>query len=134
MKHIGDSYHLNGDWLERTYRDVIHDRFLIYVAEDESGCWIWHGQVSGRYGRFAVTPPGYGLRNVAAHRWSYTYYKGEIPESLVLDHLCGVKLCVNPDHLEPVTQAENVARSAHLPRARRIRRERRSENFVGTAH
>jgi len=46
-----------------------------------------------------------------AHRATYEYLVGEIPEGLHIDHLCGVRLCVNPDHLEPVTVLENNRRS-----------------------
>jgi len=45
------------------------------------------------------------------HRWYYEQHKGPIPEGLQLDHLCGVRPCLNPDHLEPVTQTENILRS-----------------------
>ncbi len=50
--------------------------------------------------------PGTGL----AHRISYMVYRGPIPEGLALDHLCRVRCCVNPDHLEPVSLKENILR------------------------
>lgn len=49
-----------------------------------------------------------------AHRWAYEFLVGEIPEGLTLDHLCRNKACVMPDHLEPVTQAENHRRYRKL--------------------
>lgn len=69
-------------------------------------CWLWTGSVAGRtawgaYGRF---------EGKQAHRWSYERFVGPIPEALTLDHLCRVTLCVNPAHLEPVTQRENILR------------------------
>jgi len=71
------------------------------------GCWLWEGPVhSAGYGRFLG-----GDDQWLAHRWAFEYHHSlEIPSGLVLDHLCEVKLCVNPDHLEVVTQQENVRR------------------------
>lgn len=58
---------------------------------------------------------GYGLmtinnKNIYAHRHFYEKYKGKIPQGLVLDHLCKNTLCVNPNHLEAVTQKVNMQR------------------------
>ena len=71
--------------------------------EPNSGCWLWMGY---------VTKGGYGRTKVAsqityAHRAVFEAIKGPIPEGLHLDHLCRVQCCVNPQHLEPVTQVEN---------------------------
>lgn len=52
----------------------------------------------------------FGRRPEKGHRFMYRVYKGEIPEGLQIDHLCMVKNCINPDHLEAVTLAENMAR------------------------
>lgn len=72
----------------------------------ESGCWLWTGATdAGGYGRFAVR--GTSAR---AHRWSYEKFRGPIPDGLHIDHLCRVRNCVNPDHLEPVEPAENTRR------------------------
>lgn len=77
--------------------------FLSYVVpEPNTGCWLWVG---------AHDNGGYGIfRNQKAHRFSYTLHRGEIPEGLVLDHLCRVRCCVNPNHLEAVTAKENIRR------------------------
>lgn len=72
-------------------------------------CWLWKGHVGGQ---------GYGYFNVArgivmrAHRLAYELEHGAIPRGLVVDHLCRNRLCVNPAHLEPVTNRENVLRGS----------------------
>ena len=75
---------------------------------NDDGCWVWmrHCLPDG-YGR---AYDGRTKRQALAHRWSYGLLVGEIPAGLTLDHLCKNTSCVNPDHLEPVTQAENNMR------------------------
>ena len=77
------------------------------VVADEIGCWIWTGS-RGRdgYGRMYYGPGEWRL----AHRVVYEGMRGEIPSGMVLDHLCRRPACVNPDHLEVVTNRENVIR------------------------
>lgn len=79
-----------------------------YVPEPNTGCWLWAGELNRNgYGIFS---PGKGVR-VAAHRLSYELERGMISNDLQMDHLCRVRCCVNPDHLEPVTPIENLLRS-----------------------
>lgn len=82
------------------------DRFMKYVKK-EAACWEWTGSLMGgyktdKYGQFSsMGKPTY------AHRWSYTYFNGEIPKGKQIHHKCHNTKCVNPSHLEAVTQIEN---------------------------
>ena len=91
---------------------------LIYHTEITPGCWNWLGQQSTTgYGRLKK-----GKSWTRAHRYSYELFVGDIPEGLVIDHLCRNTLCVNPEHLEAVTMRENVLRGVS-PAAQYARRE-----------
>lgn len=86
------------------------------ITQDENGCWLWLDATDkGGYGR-ARRPDG---SVTGAHRIVYELLNGPIPASKHLDHLCCVRRCVNPDHLEPVTQQENTRR---MQRRRRDRK------------
>jgi hypothetical protein len=79
-------------------------------VEPTGFCWSWTGGTNGRYGQMQ-----YGGSPKMAHRISYELMVGEIPTGMVIDHLCRNTLCVNPDHLEPVTQKINIERSIRIP-------------------
>lgn len=91
-------------------------RFEKYCMPDtNSGCWLWSGWSDRNgYGRMRVGNVKVGRRTVFTHRFSYTLHKGDIPEGLVIDHLCKNTNCCNPDHLEAVTTRENVLRSTNF--------------------
>ena len=80
---------------------------LFWNTVDADGdCWEWRGfRLKAGYGRFA-----FSSKKVLAHRMSWQLLVGPIPPGLTIDHLCQNHPCVNPDHLEPVTIQENIAR------------------------
>lgn len=91
--------------------DPDFSRFRGFFEISESGCWIWTASTySVGYGRFSI-----GGRWVIAHRWCYERLRGPVAGDRDLDHLCRVRLCVNPWHLEPVTRRENLLRGETIP-------------------
>lgn len=86
-------------------------RFWSRVRKTDN-CWLWIGGIShSGYGVFTTGSKTNGTsKSTPAHRYSYALAKGDIPEGLVLDHLCRIRECVNPDHLEAVTQQVNTLR------------------------
>ncbi len=73
-------------------------------------CWLWEGSMRrDGYGQFSVGGRS-NRRQMMPHRIAYEMIIGPIPVGKILDHLCRVRHCVNPRHLEPVTNRENVLR------------------------
>lgn len=100
-----------GNPLSTAPKQSAEDRFWSKV--DVAGvCWEWTAGTARGYGHFYFEG-----KDVGAHRWAWEYLVGPIPPGLELDHLCRNPPCVNPDHLEPVTQRLNVERGA-VPRLR----------------
>lgn len=85
----------------------IGKRFFDKVQiNDETGCWEWTGgKTHNGYGTFKPFSTTFN-----AYLVSYVMFVGPMPAGLELDHLCRVRHCVNPDHLEPVTRHENMRR------------------------
>jgi len=84
------------------------DRFVeqVYFCPI-TGCWYWMGRLD-RCGYGSLRD---GVKMKKAHRYSWESVNGPVPDGLVLDHFkCNNPSCVNPDHLRPVTQRENVLR------------------------
>lgn len=94
----------NRKWVKPTI-DRFNDR-----VKKTSGCWVWVGGKRGAgYGAFWDD----GV-NWLAHRWAYEHFVGAVPGGLTLDHLCRNTMCVNPEHLEPVTPRMNTLRGIGL--------------------
>lgn len=93
----------------------LESRFWSKISPDpESGCWRWVGGLGPHgYGKYWSE----GKTKGQAHKMVYEKLVGPVPEGLELDHLCRVRCCVNPDHLEPVTHAENIRRSPLIAQA-----------------
>lgn len=88
-------------------RKPIRERMEAFSEVDAAGCWRWVGhKTAAGYGKLK-----FKCETKLAHRLSYELNIGPIPDGLHLDHLCRVRDCINPAHLEPVTPAENVRRS-----------------------
>lgn len=93
------------------YPPEIEQYMLPTVVILESGCWLWTGGVKSGYGELRKPVNGHS-KSLRAHRVFYEAYKGSVPAGMCLDHTCAEKLCVNPEHLEAVTKAENNRRAA----------------------
>ena len=92
------------------------------VAIPFAGCWVWtKGMNNSGYGSVRINGEPFG-----AHRASYMIFKGDIPQSMDVHHVCENKACVNPEHLELLTRSENVKAT---PRSR----ERKTECVNGHA-
>jgi hypothetical protein len=97
-------------------RQTIEQRFWAKVDKngplpqkrpDLGPCWMWKGRLTEKgYGRFNLDH----RKSVYATRFAYESMHGPIPKPLVPDHLCRVRACVCPDHIEPVTNKENILR------------------------
>lgn len=91
-------------------RDI--QRFIIKIHVNlDTKCWEWTASTNkGGYGNFTSSDRQY----TKAHIFAYEYFKGKIPEGLELDHLCRVRHCVNPDHLEAVNHLTNMTRALNF--------------------
>lgn len=108
------------DWLGRTLEHRFGEKCWY---DPETGCIEWMGALSLGYGSIGVGGHGSTVAGRIAYTWTY----GPIPEGLQLDHLCRNRACVNPEHLEAVTQQENIRRGEMgrgRPRPRKTRCKR----------
>jgi hypothetical protein len=96
----GRPYGVHGSAIDRLFKKIVYDH----------GCWTFTGGKKG--GGYSYAYDGATRRHVPGHRLVYEHLVGPIPDGLVLDHLCRNPRCINPIHLEPVTNEENVRRGA----------------------
>lgn len=89
--------------------EPFHERMARSIEFDTNGgCWLWTGNTNwGGYGRVRTHS---GADLASTHRVAYQIANGPIPEGYQIDHLCRVRCCCNPAHLEAVTQRENLRR------------------------
>lgn len=97
-------------WGVRTFRERFDETWTL---EPNTGCWLWMNAPDPKgYGRFFVGRIDGRPRQKPAHRVSWGLYRGPIPDGMVIDHLCRVRSCVNPDHLRCVTPAINATENS----------------------
>jgi hypothetical protein len=102
---------LNGRVVELPDRTLVTVLRHIILPERPNGYWAWGGRCnSDGYGKFNTSLGG-RIYDFRAHRLAYQILLDTIPDGLTLDHLCCVKHCVNPAHLDPCTRGENIRRA-----------------------
>ena len=84
-----------------------------FIIDAVTGCYQWQAGTNGKPGDLRGKIRVGGIK-YNAHKFIYQEVYGVVTKGLVLDHLCRNKMCVNPNHLEPVTQRENTARGTGL--------------------
>lgn len=105
--------------LIRHPRQSPFEKAMSRVDKQPDGCWLYTGALmADGYARVKDTSTDHAL---LVHRVVYEQLVGPIPDGLVLDHLCRVRNCVNPKHLEPVTGAENIRRGVRARLGERTR-------------
>jgi len=105
-------WYMHGDPLATPRFDPVDVRFWRYVKELPNGCWQWQGALSRGYGRFTIAQRPTVC--VGAHRFAFELLRRPIPAGLTIDHLCKNTACVNPNHMEVVTQSVNSKRANPL--------------------
>ena len=89
--------------LQLANKYFVHERPNIFTG---THCW----ECTSRANRNGYRRVWNGSKEPVAHRFAWEYVNGPIPKGLILDHICRLRSCIRPDHLEPVTHAENTRR------------------------
>ena len=100
-------------------KSVLRERISKRTVVTETGCWEWIGAKDRYgYGRMGFQVEG-ELRYFRVHRISHEVFRSEIPQGLVIDHLCRNRACANPAHMEAISAKENIRRGlrANLAKA-----------------
>lgn len=115
---------------DKEVREELKSRLLDKsMPEPNTGCWFWMGDtVKGGYGRTTI-----GRVKVLSHRASYECFVNKIPKGLTVDHKCNQPNCINPQHLEAITQYDNTmkgksfstinAQKTHCPKGHEYNQE-----------
>lgn len=105
------------EWLRSERKQQVRFWTRVTRADDET-CWLWEGELATNgYGRVKVSG-----KSRPVHVVTYEWLVGPVPPGLELDHLCRVRRCVNPRHMEPVTHRENTLRGDTLAAANAAKR------------
>lgn len=86
------------------------DRILSRCEETGDGCWTYRGYTNYGYGQIRVEEEGVWVTR-PAHRITFAFFMGPIPDGLTIDHLCRNRSCVNPWHHDPVPRSVNSRRA-----------------------
>lgn len=84
-------------------------------------CWEWQGKLSNGYATIAYKIATGKTTYKRVHRMMYEFFKGDIPERLVIDHLCNNTICINPNHLDAKTIFDNAARTGHASALNKVK-------------
>lgn len=111
---------------QKSDQETLLRRFYSKVVMGPNGCHQWVGGVKSKDPRKQYGTLSVNGKVRPAHVWAYEQYRGPVPSGFVVDHLCSNTRCVNPEHLEAVTNTENVRRGKKtkltMEMAREIRR------------
>jgi hypothetical protein len=99
--------------MPKPWRPALERFNACYAIEPITGCWLWQRQILPLgYGVFCMGKEyGEAHKNTGAHRAAWRLFRGAIPAGFEVDHLCRVRACVNPDHLQLLTKSENMQQS-----------------------
>lgn len=116
---------------------TFEERFWAKVEKTDR-CWIWTGDMVAGHGYGIIAMPGtQGRKRARAHRLSYEWAHGPIPNGMLVDHICHNKACVNPDHLRLATVKQNQenligARSNSKSGVRGVCWDQRTKRWIAT--